>query len=104
MAFPTSPSNGQIYKQYVYSSTGGVWNNIDPEKSYPVGYIYVQYPNTNDPNTLGFYGTWTNVSNDYAGDFFRAEGGNASAFNAGEQLDAMQAHCVRVNAGGSSSS
>lgn len=92
MAFPTSPSNGQIYKQYVYNSTTSVWQKIDPGKYFDIGHIYTQYPGKSDPSTLGWYGTWTNISSTFAGDFFRAEGGNATAFEAGEQTDAMQGH------------
>lgn len=50
------------------------------EELYPVGYVYVQFPNTNDPKTLGLPGTWQNISSKYAGRFFRAEGGAAAAF------------------------
>lgn len=47
---------------------------------YPVGYVYVQFPGTNDPATLGLPGTWQNISSKWAGRFFRAEGGSAAAF------------------------
>jgi hypothetical protein len=56
----------------------------------PVGYVYIQFPGDSDPATLGLAGTWTNVSSELAGDFIRFEGGNASTFNSGQQLDAMQ--------------
>lgn len=55
----------------------------------PIGAVYVQLPDTPDPSEL-FTGTWENVSSTYAGDFLRAEGGDASAFESGEQLDQMQ--------------
>ena len=48
--------------------------------SWPIGICYTQYPETPDPTTL-LGGTWSNISANYAGLFFRAEGGNASAFN-----------------------
>jgi hypothetical protein len=48
--------------------------------AWPVGICYTQYPNTPTPMTL-FGGTWANISAAYAGLFFRAEGGNAGAFN-----------------------
>jgi hypothetical protein len=48
--------------------------------AWPVGICYTQYPNTPTPMTL-FGGTWANISSMYAGLFFRAEGGNAGAFN-----------------------
>ena len=92
MAFPTSPTDGQLHQNYVYNSSEGVWDKTDPTKYYPIGFIYVQYPGKSDPSTLGWYGTWTNVSSNYAGDFFRAEGGDASAFESGEQLDQNKYH------------
>ena len=45
----------------------------------PIGMIYVQYPNQSAPSEL-FGGEWENVSNQYAGQFFRAEGGGAVVF------------------------
>lgn len=61
-------------KQYVDTQ---VTNRI------PVGFIYVQYPNQTDPTTL-FGGTWQNISSQYAGRFFRAEGGDAVAFGSNQ--------------------
>ena len=55
----------------------GTWATIPP--SMPIGAIYVQFAGQTDPTTL-FGGTWENVSATYAGQFFRAEGGNAAAF------------------------
>jgi hypothetical protein len=48
--------------------------------AWPVGCYYTQYPATPTPQSL-IGGTWSNVSSIYAGLFFRAEGGNAGAFN-----------------------
>ena len=50
---------------------------------HPIGEIYVQYPATDDPNDLFnvtgvISSTWTKQS--YSGAFFRADGGNAGAF------------------------
>ena len=50
---------------------------------HPIGEIYVQYPATDDPNNLYnitgvITSTWTKQS--YSGAFFRADGGNAGAF------------------------
>ena len=50
----------------------------------PIGSVYIQFPGQSTPANL-FAGTWTNISSTYAGDFFRAEGGAASAFESGEQ-------------------
>ena len=47
---------------------------------FPIGMVYTQYPQQKDPNQLwGTYSTWQEIT-DYAGAFFRATGGNASAF------------------------
>ena len=49
---------------------------------HPIGEIYVQYPQQKSPNTLyngnGIASTW--VEQSYSGAFFRASGGNASAY------------------------
>jgi hypothetical protein len=55
---------------------------------YPVGMTYTQLPGKPNPSNLGLPGTWTNISSEFAGDFFRVEGGNASTFESGRQGDA----------------
>ena len=57
---------------------------------YPIGYVYWQFPGKDSPDDMSLIGTWANISSTFAGDFFRAEGGDASAFDSGEQADAMQ--------------
>lgn len=48
--------------------------------AWPIGVTYTQYPGQKSPNDLwGLYSTWEEIT-DYAGAFFRASGGNASAF------------------------
>ena len=49
----------------------------------PVGFVYVQFSGQSAPNAL-WGGTWQNVSNLYAGLFFRAEGGAAAAFGSSQ--------------------
>ncbi len=72
--------------------------NFVLDKVFPVGAMYIQMPNMDDPSTLGYPGTWTNVSSDYAGAFFRAEGsgtyGSAQVFDnqTASQKDQMQGH------------
>lgn len=56
------------------------------DASLPVGYIYVQLPSQPAPNVLYPKATWSNISSSYAGNFFRVEGGLASAFESGKQL------------------
>ncbi len=92
MSFPTSLANGDIHQEHVYSTTIGAWKKLSINEMFPIGMMYIQYPGKSDPSTLGWPGTWTNVSSTYAGDFFRTEGGDASAFGGGEQLDQMQGH------------
>jgi hypothetical protein len=94
--FPTNPTNNELYKDYYYDSTLSAWKKVDPGKYFDVGFIYVQLPNEGSPSDRGWYGTWTNISSNYAGDFFRVEGGAASAFESGEQLDQLQGHYHRA--------
>ena len=73
----------------------------------PVGTIYVQFAGQTDPTTL-FGGTWENISAQFAGKFFRCEGGNAAAFgssqnggapNIGGYLDAGRSYMTDYNTG-----
>lgn len=80
--------NGRLFvntssnKVYSYRhGTGWVLVGIDEP---PIGAVYVQFASQSTPATL-YGGTWSNVSSSYAGLFFRAEGGNAAAFEGGTQ-------------------
>ena len=64
----------------------------NPMANFPIGFVYNQYPTKKSPSELGFTGTWTNISSSFAGDFFRSEGGNAAAFESGEQSDKVKNH------------
>ena len=55
----------------------------------PIGAVYTQYPGQLPPAEL-FGGTWSNITSMYAGLFFRAEGGNANAFEGGSQEDKIR--------------
>jgi hypothetical protein len=57
----------------------------------PIGFIYVQLPKEKSPTEIWPWMTWINVSSDYAGHFFRVEGGNAAPFGQ-SQIDAFQDH------------
>jgi hypothetical protein len=46
----------------------------------PVGFIYTQLPNKPSPQTIWPNLVWKNVTSEYAGLFFRAEGGTAGEF------------------------
>lgn len=72
---------------YVWSGTAWVVAGRTP----PVGTIYIQFAGKTAPATL-WGGTWTDVSATYAGCFFRAAGGSASAFASGNQAANLSAH------------
>lgn len=62
-------------------------NNAVNKDIIPEGFVYVQYSGQPTPKELWPWYKWSNISSDYAGDFFRAEGGDASTFNSGRQTD-----------------
>ena len=50
-------------------------------KIIPIGFIYIQYRNQSTPDILfGTDGKWQDISSTYAGEFFRAVGGNSGTF------------------------
>ena len=67
------------------------------QNSVPIGFIYVQLSGQKDPQTLWANTKWSNVSPNYAGLFFRAEGGNASSFG-NIQVEQTQAIFVKEEA------
>ncbi|CAG2104018.1 unnamed protein product [Medioppia subpectinata] len=50
-----------------------------------IGFIYVQLPDQVEPTSLWPTYTWSDVTANYAGDFFRAEGKGSLAFGTGAQ-------------------
>lgn len=58
----------------------------------PIGFVYTQKPGKKPPMELWPTTTWKNISDEWAGDFFRVEGGNASMFESGKQLEAIAPH------------
>jgi hypothetical protein len=46
----------------------------------PLGFIYVQLPNQSDPREMWRHLNWRNVTDQYAGLFFRVGGGTAADF------------------------
>jgi len=54
----------------------------------PIGFIYVQLPNQPDPKSLWPTVEWKNVTSDYAGLFFRAEGRGSEAFGKAQDENA----------------
>lgn len=52
----------------------------------PIGFIYLQLRGQSTPDMIfGTSGKWQDVSNLYAGEFFRANGGNSSSFGTVQQ-------------------
>ncbi len=70
----------QIIDNMVVSVNGGGAENGNINVvTIPVGFNYVQYPGESAPADI-FGGEWTNISAQFAGMFFRAEGGAAAVF------------------------
>ena len=71
----------QIIDNMVVSinGSGADENNNINISTIPVGFNYVQYPGESAPADL-FGGEWENISAQFAGQFFRCEGGNAATF------------------------
>jgi len=65
----------------------------------PIGFMYIQFPTKALPATLYPGTTWTDRSPSFAGNFFRAAGGNALAFEAGEQAFQNYTHSHVASAG-----
>ena len=90
----TAGDNGQV----VGKADGKVkWVNVTDvngkaiiDMVWPVGVIYVQFPQQKSPQELFPNTTWVEVN--YGGAFFRASGGNAAAFNGGKQGQSIQSH------------
>jgi len=77
-------------------------SRVDAAKMWvPVGFVYIQFPGMSLPSDL-MMGTWSNISSNFAGDFFRAEGGNALAFEKGEQAPQNLSHSHGGVSGGMS--
>ncbi|CAG2169334.1 unnamed protein product, partial [Oppiella nova] len=53
----------------------------------PIGFIYTQYPNQVEPAEKWPRYSWEEVTVEYSGQFFRAEGGDSLEFNGGFQED-----------------
>lgn len=89
MALPTSPTDGDIYKDLQYDSSTGTWKRI-PLPS--IGGVYIQRAGMPDPSDRFATTVWSNISSSFAGDFFRHEGLNAATFNGGRQGHAVKTH------------
>ena len=61
----------------------------------PLGFLYTQLPNQSSPDMLWPNMKWTEVTQSYAGLFFRAEGGNSSSY--GELQLARAPHLAEIH-------
>ncbi|NIZ41365.1 hypothetical protein PVA45_07150 (plasmid) [Entomospira entomophila] len=59
------------------------------EISHPLDSIIVQYPQEESPEEQMPFLKWQEISDQFAGDFFRVVGGNASKFNSGKQAESV---------------
>lgn len=81
-------NNGSVYQRYKWDTEAWVYEyelnlaNADIlfNVSHPIGEIYVQFPLQLNPAELYGRGTWSDITADYAGLFFRAAGGDAAEF------------------------
>jgi len=80
-----------ILKPSYSVSNSRYFHRILVDNVMPVGSVYIQMSGQSDPASL-FGGTWSNISSAFAGAFFRAEGGSASAFASGQQAMSIQSH------------
>lgn len=73
-------------------------SRVDSVKMWvPVNFVYIQFPGMSLPSNL-MMGTWSNISSNFAGDFFRAEGGSfAKPFEGGEQTCSNLTHVHGAN-------
>ena len=61
----------------------------------PIGFLYTQLPSQSSPDVLWPNMKWTEVTQSYAGLFFRAEGGNSSTY--GELQLASAPHLKQIH-------
>lgn len=76
--------------------------NSLPDLLIPIGFEYDQKPGMKTPQELWPWAEWQDISSDYAGCFFRAEGGKALPFGTGKQDNAMSYHWHNLKLAGSS--
>jgi hypothetical protein len=70
---------------------------------YPAGYVYTQYPGQQPPAVLWPKFDWADITDSFAGSFFRAEGGGVLPFEGGlqpESLPNITGYFTPVNFGG----
>lgn len=63
------------------------------DETIPMGFIYFQLPFQMEPLSIWDWAKWQQVTANYSGHFFRAEGGGSEPFGI-SQTDSMQSHRV----------
>lgn len=67
--------------QTVLMIENGVIKKVPKDSILPIGFIYIQHRGQSTPDVLfGTSGKWQDISSTYAGEFFRAVGGNSASF------------------------
>ncbi|MBB6478481.1 hypothetical protein [Spirochaeta isovalerica] len=80
------PVVGEVYigecVELLWDDLSNKWLLISsiPSYSWPIGSTYIQFPFKKSPMDLGFPGVWEDISIDYNGAFFRANGGKSEQF------------------------
>lgn len=69
----------------------------------PVGFIYVQLPKESPPAETWPWMEWQDISSDYAGLFFRTEGGDAASFGKIQESDSPRLITILSDDGSSGS-
>lgn len=107
-------NNGSVYQRYKWDTEAWLYEyelnlaNADIlfNVSHPIGEIYVQFPLQLNPAELYGRGTWSDITADYAGLFFRAAGGDAAEFGVDEneniiiQNDEIKEHSHNISYSG----
>lgn len=107
MAFPISPSDGQIYNNYRYNSSENIWRKFKTHNLYPVGSIYTNAFDGTNPSTLLGFGTWEKIGEGkvLVGDGFIDDGENTKTYTAGETGGSLRhKHISPISNGGGTGS
>jgi hypothetical protein len=64
--------------------------------SVPVGFIYTQLPQHKDQNELWPFFSWSDMTSEYMGLFFRAEGAGSESFGITQEEDSHRLTVVNI--------
>lgn len=94
-----STANNDAINRSEFATSAGAMAKMMFNYVWPVGSVYTQYPGQKSPTELwGDFSTWQEL--DYGGAFFRAKGGNASAFEEYKTVSGMNGTSITINAHG----